>query len=174
MQRYIICLKSLVLLLAYSALHAAVPGPVSEGARTVEMYDKYELKFNLDSDFKINPFRTDPLPMLLTKPDGAKWSTPGGADVWAQITTPGGRSVKVYGFWDTDYLYLGRSAKYGGVQHSRFIPVSAPHWKVRYAPQELGRHRVVIYARDAGGTSSSQEFAFTCVPGAGEGFVKLS
>jgi uncharacterized repeat protein (TIGR01451 family) len=163
-------------LLVTSACNAVTIGTLSANGSNIGLYDKFELTFNLSGAENLNPFRTDPFSETFTKSDGSKWDTPGGVDVWAQVTTPGGKVVRVYGFWDTDFEYLGQMADYGQdwSKYDKYVPASAPHWNIRYAPSEVGAHKVQVFARDSAGTASSPVVTFNCQPSARSGFVKVS
>jgi hypothetical protein len=134
---------------------AATIDSLTANKSAVGKYDKYELSFNLNgvSPSNYNPFRPD------TTGDSL---SPAGVDVWAEVTTPSGAVKKVWGFWDIDYAYLGNSTKATQELHDRFVPVSAPHWAVRYAPMEVGAYKVTVKAKDQSGTATSQQMSFTC------------
>jgi uncharacterized repeat protein (TIGR01451 family) len=141
------------------------------------MYEMYQLNFNLAGlPSNVNPYRTDTSSATYTANDGTVWSTGPGVDVSAQVTTPSGKTVKVYGYWDTDFQYLGQLADYnaGWSQYDKYVPTSAPHWIVRYAPSELGTHSVQISVTDASGTTTSSTYTFNCTAAVSKGFVRPS
>ncbi|MHB0912442.1 MAG: hypothetical protein ACYC2Y_03210 [Armatimonadota bacterium] len=143
---------------------AATISSLSANGSTVPKYGRYELTFQVGGDY--NPFRTSLTGSDISKP---------GIDVWAEVTTPSG-IVRVPGFWDIDYEYLGRIGDYGEDwdRFDKYVPASGPHWHVRYSPQAPGAYKVRVYAKDAAGTVSSGELGFTCAESASKGFVKVS
>lgn len=154
------------ILLPAAGSAAAITTPTANKT-TVGKYDLYELTFNLTdvSPSDYNPFRPD------TTADSL---SPAGVDVWAEVTTPSGTVKKVWGYWDIDYTYLGNCTKATQELHDRFVPTSAPHWHVRYAPMEVGSYKVTVKATDQSGTTSSSELSFVCVDSNLKGFVKVS
>lgn len=158
---------AVVLTLLPALGRAAAISSLKANTDTVGRYEKYELTFDLTgvtpSDF--NPFRPE------TTGDSL---SPAGVDVWAEVMTPSGAVQKVWGFYDVDFAYLGNFSNPDHAKYERIVPVSDPHWHVRYAPAEVGSHRVTVKVTDRAGTSSSQQLAFACVESAHRGFVKVS
>ena len=146
---------------------AAAISSVTADTTTVGRYDKYELTFNLTgvSPSNYNPFRPETTGDSLSNP---------GVDVWAEVTTPPGDVKKVWGFWDVDYTYMGNMSKSGQEGHDRMVPVSAPHWHIRYAPMEVGAYKIIVKAKDGSGMTTSNQLAFNCVESGSKGFIKTS
>ncbi len=168
----IIAVWAILVISLSSAARAVTIGTITSNSSTIGMYNKYELTFNLSGlPADTNPFSPNPLPDTHTKLDGSTWSEAPGVDVWSQITTPSGKSIKVYGFWNVDFEYLGQI---GSSKDDRYVPTSSPHWNVRYAPSELGAYKVRVYARDASGTAASAEYTFNCVSADNKGFVNVA
>ncbi len=164
--RWMLALSAAISLLPAVASAVTISTPVANNT-SVGRYDRYELTFNLSnvSPSDYNPFRPD------TTSDSL---SPAGVDVWAEVTTPSGAVKKVWGYWDIDYAYLGNSTKATQELHDRFVPVSDPHWHIRYAPMDLGTYKVVVKAKDQSGTAVSSQLTFTCVESSLKGFIKPS
>lgn len=165
LQQVLILSAFLVLLPAIG--RAVTIDSLTANKTTVGKYDKYELTFNLSgvSPSNYNPFRPD------TTGDSL---SPAGVDVWADLTLPSGAVKKIWGFWDIDYAYLGNSTKATQKLRDRFVPTSAPHWHVRYAPMEVGSYTITVKVKDQSGAATSQPMSFTCVESGLKGFVKPS
>lgn len=161
------CMATLYLLPAVS--NAASITSLRANSNTIGKYDRYELKFGLTgvSPANYNPFRPETFGDALS---------PAGVDVWAEITTPSGKAVRVSGFWDVDFDYLGQVGDYGEGwgRYDKFVPASDPYWKVRYAPSETGTYKVRVYAKDVSGTTSSSEQQFTCSASNLKGIIKVA
>lgn len=156
---------SFVLVVVPSFACAATISGLKANATAVGRYEKYELTFNLadvtPSDY--NPFRWE------TTADSL---SPAGVNVRAEIITPSGTTKTVWGFYDVDYQWLGVSVRYP--DKGRLVPVSSPHWHIRYAPVELGTHRITVKVTDAGGTTTSSQLTFNCIESGKKGFVRVS
>lgn len=161
------CVTISVLALMPTLGMAAAVTSLTANTSTVGKYDKYELTFNLTgvSPSNYNPFRWETTGDSLSPP---------GVDVWAEVTTPSGAVKRVWGFWDVDYAYLGNFSKSGQEDRDRMVPVSTPHWHVRYAPMEVGAYRVIVKAKDGAGTAASSQLTFNCVESGLKGFIKTS
>jgi uncharacterized repeat protein (TIGR01451 family) len=146
------------------AMAAAITS-LSANASAVGKYEKFELTFNLASvsPSNFNPFRPE------TSGDAL---SPAGVDVRAEVVTPSGAVHTVSGFYDADFMYLGNSTSY--LNYDRLVPISGPHWHVRYAPMEPGQHRVTVKVTDASGTATSAQQTFTCIESGKHGFVRVS
>jgi uncharacterized repeat protein (TIGR01451 family) len=147
--------------------HAATINSPSANTDTVGRYLRYEVTFNLTnvSPSNYNPFRPE------TTGDSL---SPAGVDVWAEVVTPSGAVKKVWGYYDVDYGYYGNSSKSGQQGADRMIPVSASHWHVRYAPMDVGPHKITVKVKDQSGTTSSQQLSFNCVESGNKGFIRVS
>ena len=55
-----------------------------------------------------------------------------------------------------------------------FQKQGTPHWRVRFAPTEVGVYHFRVLARDASGSSEGNESSFRCVASASPGFVRIS
>jgi len=167
LRQYLICTAALLALSIPS--HAASISNIQANSTSIAKYDRYEMHFNLTgtSPSDYNPFRPDTVGDSISSP---------GVDVWAQITTPSGKSIKVPAFWDVDFDYLGQIGDYGQgwSKYDKFVPASDPYWKVRYAPSEIGTYTVKLYATDQSGTTSSSNYQFTCVNSSLKGFINVA
>jgi len=154
-----------VIVLLPSIGRAATITSLNANTDTVGRYEKYEITFNLSgvtpADF--NPFRPE------TTGDSL---SPAGVDVRAEVVTPSGAVEKVWGYYDVDFAYLGNAVRYP--KNERMVPVSSPHWHVRYAPTQTGIHTITVKVTDAGGTSSSPQLTFACVESGKKGFITVS
>ena len=163
LRRTALCFFALALL--PSAGEAATISSLSANTDTVGRYEKYELTFNLTgvSPSNYNPFRWE------TTGDSL---SPAGVNVRAEVITPSGSAKTVWGFYDVDYAYLGNSTKFPG--RDRIVPVSAPHWHVRFAPTAPGTYKITVKVTDASGTTSSPQLTFNCVESGRKGFIRVS
>ena len=153
-------------LVAIQSLCGAVTiSSLSANTSSVGRYQKYELTFNLAgvSPSNYNPFRPE------TSGDSL---SPAGVNVRAEVVTPSGSVQTVPGFYDVDLEYLGDSRKFPG--RDRIVPISAPHWHIRYAPKELGTYKITVKATDTSDTATSSQLSFTCVESGSKGFVRIS
>lgn len=164
--RVIYFLGALLLLVLMPALvEGATITSLKANSNTVGKYERYELSFNLTnvSPANYNPFRPETTGDYLSS---------AGVDVRAEVITPSGATQTVWGFWDADYVYLGKSTKYP--KKDRFVPTSAPHWHIRYAPMSTGVYKVTVKVTDQSGTTSSPQMTFTCVESGKKGFITTS
>lgn len=123
--------------------------PVLLPAERVPCYQRYEVPLEVtgtwDSPFDPDQIRVD-----------------------AQITTPSGAQRTVPAFYTSDHDL---------VTHGRanwLEPRGEPHWLLRYAATEPGRHSLVIIARDRTGEVSTEPVWFEATPGDAPGYVRVS
>ncbi len=116
---------------------------------TVRRYKRFEVAFRLDKTYT-NPFEPDEV------------------DVQAHVTTPSGRTVRVFGFWYQNYRrrIVGRAEE--------LIAVGEPSWRVRFAPSALGTHTYTITVRDASGELRTKPRRFQVLDGLSDGFLRVS
>ncbi len=88
--------------------------------------------------------------------------------VEAVFVTPSGRTERLAGFY-----YQGFEAEYEGGLELLSLR-GDPEWKVRYAPREIGEHRVTFRARDRSGEVESPPIVFRCDESGADGFVRIS
>ncbi len=116
----------------------------------LKRYEKFEVTFNLSRSYS-NPFDPD-----VIKVDGT-------------FTTPSGKTIRVPAFFYQDYRRMREG------DGERLRPIGPPAWKIRFAPTEEGRHRLVISAADSDGNRcDSGEIRFTVKGTAGRGYVRRS
>jgi hypothetical protein len=122
---------------------------ITVNAERVGLHHKVEVTFSLSRSYD-NPF------------------DPAQIDVTAAMVTPSGARVEVPAFPYQDY----QVTREGNRETLR--PVGDLVWKVRFAPTEIGEHRLRLAARDAEGESASREVAFEAVADDSRGFIRRS
>lgn len=130
-------------------------------ANRIPVYEKYEVRFNVDTSALYPLFSFDPKP-----PPGVPAVT--GITVEARITTPSGTVHTQPGFYMTEADIVAVSGETTWVESTR------SYWAVRYAPREAGVHTVTLSATDRTGTSTASAGAFTATPPRSPGFVGVS
>jgi len=124
---------------------------VYANADAVPVDGKLELTFHLDREYE-NPF------------------DPEVVDVQGHFLAPSGRRTAVPGFYYQEYA---RTADAGG--NEKLIPVGAPCWKVRFAPDEQGQWRYFVLVKDAIEEIHTEEGSFVAGPPADpRGRVRIS
>lgn len=103
-------------------------------SKTVKKYEKFEIKLNLKNTGIENPYN------------------PADIDVYANFTTPLGKTIKINGFYDN---YAG-----------------ANEWKIRFSPNETGEYKFQVFVKDAGGEGESAVSGFTAVESEHHGWIK--
>ncbi len=92
---------------------------------------------------------------------------PAQIDVYAEVLTPGGRTVRAIGFYYQDYeRRVDRKAEI-------LIPAGPPKWKIRYCPREPGEHSYRIHIRDSDPLVLPPRI-FTARPAASPGFIRVA
>ncbi|GIV17897.1 MAG: hypothetical protein KatS3mg022_3332 [Armatimonadota bacterium] len=85
------------------------------------------------------------------------------------FTTPSGGKVRVPGFF---YRAYTRKLE---ARDERLSPAGEPDWRIRFAPTQAGKYRMVVTVRDSTGkTVRSQPITFQCVASQRPGFVRVS
>ncbi len=136
----------------------------------VPRFDKFELTFDLNRSFS-NPFDDSVVAV------DAEFEPPGGGD---PVTMPG--------FYYQDYVRIERPL----VRHVErrrerieyhlledLVPVGAGHWKVRFAPTEVGTWRYRLRVLTDRGLDSQRELVtawreFTCTPSDRPGYIRVA
>ena len=85
----------------------------------------------------------------------------------AVFAGPGGRTVRLPGFWTQDFR-RGRAPD----GSETLTPQGAPGWRVRFCPPASGRWRLTVTARDASGVGVAPPAVFTVAPSRAPGFVR--
>jgi hypothetical protein len=117
----------------------------SQDAQTVGRYEKFELSFLVSQDYD-NPFDTDIV------------------DVTVDLEQPDGSIFTVPAFYYIEYDYAG----------DRYINGRNPCWKVRFAPSQLGEHKVAqVKVIDSNGTIiNNPGIRFTCIESDEKSFIR--
>jgi uncharacterized repeat protein (TIGR01451 family) len=119
----------------------------------IPRYEKYEATFNVTgvgvafADF--NPFNPN------TTALGTQYYNLQGIKVDASLKSPGGRSISWPAFWYK-------------------APDGSTSWKLRFAPIEVGTWTFTVTAQHASGTTTSQQYSFTCGNSTSHGFIGVN
>ncbi len=130
-----------ILLTVFMAVSAAVAkAPVVQSVRptdsaAVGLYEKFQLRIDLEATYA-NPFDPDEI------------------DLWAEFTSPSGRTQTIWGFYNPSTW--------------------SALWMVRFAPTETGQWKYVVKARDQEGTTQSRVGTFTAIESDHHGFVTIA
>jgi hypothetical protein len=136
---------------------------IRAAATSVPMYNKYEVKFDVQTVADNYLFTYNPAP-----PPGL---TPKiGVTVEALITTPSGKTVVQPAFHSTETTMYGNPID----KNLYFSQSAAEFWAVRYSPQALGTHQVSLRVTDASGTKTVSAGSFTATNPVLDGFIGVS
>jgi hypothetical protein len=123
---------------------------------TVGRFEKYEIALDLSRRYD-DPFDPETI------------------DIEATFTAPSGREIRVSGFYFLDYPQADLMQRCErGVSHERPPAVGGhadAHWRVRFTPQEEGRYRAHLVARDKHGSCRLELPAWTAAASTNPGFV---
>ncbi|MBI2927661.1 MAG: DUF5060 domain-containing protein [Verrucomicrobia bacterium] len=139
---------------ASAAAQPAQPAPlalrsVTPNQASVPRYGKFELTLDLTASYD-NPFDPDQL------------------DVHAVFTSPAGKAVRVNGFLDQTFTRkLEGSAE-------KIERAGEPVWKIRFAPDAVGKWRYQVFAKDRTGSARLPEGSFEVTPSDSPGFIRRS
>jgi hypothetical protein len=136
---------SVACFLQASAPAGAAVTSIAQNAETVGLYAKFELTFTLSQAYD-NPFDVNVV------------------DIAAVFVQPDGNAVTVPAFFYQEYDYTG----------GRYVNGRRPCWKVRFAPSQLGLHRVsrITIIDSNGSTTVEPEVTFACVESDGKGIIR--
>lgn len=152
----------LTLFLSSSNLAQAISvNNLSANNQNVPVYEKFELRFQVDTSAKHPLFIYEPNP-----PSGIPAGT--GVTVNAIITTPSGKTVSQPAF------YTNLVERTGTGSQQRFKESNQYAWIIRYSPQEIGQHSIKITAQDSSGTAESQLLQFSATNPTKPGFIGVS
>ncbi len=155
--RAVVCealLIGLVVALSASTVSAAQAELVLRcDADRVGRYEKVEFTIDLRQQYS-NPFDPQEVELDLL------------------VETPSGKKLTVPAFFAQNYQRDRAPSR--GRQADWFYPVGVPGWMARYAPAEVGQHRVRAVLRDKRGTQQSAAVSFRCVPSAKKGYLRVS
>lgn len=94
------------------------------------------------------------------------------ADINLEVISPTGKRLHIPAFF-----YQGferRLIQYGNRSEEWLYPVGNPHWRVRFAPMEVGKYSCQAVVRDQFGTYTSNRVSFECSPSKRKGFIRVS
>ena len=165
---YLVLAIIVISLLASATMAAPTVRDVSAAPSTVGIYEKYEIRFNVDT-VATNPYWPYDTAPNKGVPAGVGVSVDGlfSNDNWATtIVQPGflyqnfTRGNQLMSTIKKDWLY----------------PQGNLVWLVRFAPTALGNWQFKVRVTDSSGTTTytSPSNAFTCGPSTNHGFVRVS
>lgn len=128
---------------------------------SVRVYEKYEVRFDVATGAKHLFFEYDPSP-----PAGVASGT--GITVEGIVTTPSGKQLTHPAFYQREVRRVGSG------DSMYFEETSRGYWTLRFAPQEVGMHRLRLRATDASGTVTVSAGAFTATAPTRPGFIGVS
>ncbi len=127
----------------------------------VGLYEKYEVKFDVSTSAKNLFFEYS-----TSTPQGVGSRT--GITVEGEIRSPSGRVATHPAF------YMTEAERFVSGTTHRFQQKSESYWALRFSPQELGQHTIVLKATDADGSSTYSVGTVNVVSSSNPGFVKVS
>ncbi len=130
---------------------------ISVNTTTPKVYEKYEVSFDASTvaDYPLFMFDTN-LP-----PNAQKYN---GVTVEGVITLPNGQQVTQPAF------FMENATKSG----SRYLLTGQKTWRMRYAPQVTGAHRVALRITDKSGSSTTEVGTFTATAASKPGYVQVA
>jgi len=142
---------ALLLLLLTPPAAAAAPPRIRDlaGPHAAPRYGRVETRANV-SPVPANPF------------------DPAEIDVTGVFVGPDGREQRAIGFWYQDY----ERVLVGGVE--TLTPVGAPHFRVRFRPDQIGAWRWWWEVRTSGGFATSEVRKLRVRPSKRHGFLRVS
>ncbi|MCX8056730.1 MAG: DUF5060 domain-containing protein, partial [Ignavibacteria bacterium] len=120
---------------------------ISINEDTIGRYEKFEITINLTASFS-NPFDKNQIHLK------------------GIFTSPSGRVFNIDGFYYQDFIRTGppETLKVNG----------SPHWKIRFTPDEVGQWSYKILCTDPTGTTTTNDYYFTCIPSNKKGFIRVA
>src|SRR3989304_292485 len=134
---------------------------VSPNPQTVRVYEKYELKFNVNTASNYPFFQYDENP-----PSGIAPRI--GVSVEGVFTAPSGQILRQPAFYTTEVSKVGTGSS------MYFEETSNKYWVIRFSPQEIGTYQVSVSVQDASGITSQQVGTFNATAPNKDGFIKVS
>jgi len=135
---------------APTILPERTPLPTVAPITTVRLYELLELPVALDGSYE-NPY------------------DPAEIDVMATFRPPAGAAQRVPGFFMRPY----RDACLTDCLVEKLEPAGDGQWRVRFAPDQVGRWTYTIEARDSAGIRAIEQGTFDVVPSEQPGFVSV-
>jgi hypothetical protein len=135
---------------------------------TIERYGRFEISFDVDT-VATNLY----FPYDASAPAGVESGV--GVSVDALFLAPGEAD------WASAHVlpcfYYQPVERVGTGSSAALLPLGEAEWRCRFAPQEVGTWSYKITVTDAGGITSSSEYAFDCAECTGDrcrGFIRVS
>ncbi len=142
-----------------STVTIQTPGPI-------EKYAKFEISFDITNTTATNMY----FPYDENTPPGVESGT--GITVDALFLAPGETN------WANARVlpcfYYQPVEEVGSGSNIALLPVGEPEWRCRFTPDIVGTWQYKIRATDAGGTTETPTYEFTCVDSNRKGFVRVS
>lgn len=146
-------------------IYRSVDGPrvmnITANAERVNVYEKYELTFDLETVAKNYFFKFDNNP-----PPGVEKG--GGVTVEGVFKAPSGKVLIQPGFFTTE------TQQDRGTGTPHFEQLAKQYWAVRFSPQETGRYEASIRVEDASGKIEVPAGEFEALPPVKQGFIGIS
>ncbi len=121
----------------------------------IKKYEKFEIGFNLENlSASVNPYNPDEV------------------DVYAIFTGPSGQQYRRDGFYMIEYVRIDSTESWDEVDSTQQL-----HWRVRFAPDEIGKWNYVVVAQYLTTPISSVDSyieSFDCVTSENKGFLQVS
>lgn len=130
-------------------------------SKNVRVYEKYEVRFSVDTSADYPLFQYDKSP-----PPGVVPKT--GITVEGIVTTPSGKVLRQPAFYTTAVERIGSG------KDIYFVETNRSYWVLRFSPQEPGQHQVQLLAKDASGTAVAPVGTFMAEPPLRKGFIGVS
>ncbi|MBU0618632.1 PKD domain-containing protein [Patescibacteria group bacterium] len=145
----------------YRNINGPVISNIQTIANTVNVYEKFEVKFNLQTvaDYYLFPYDEN-------APYDRDSKT--GITVEGVFTTPSGQQIIQPGF------YLKDVQLDGSWQAGRYRETPVNNWIVRLSPQEVGNWKFSLKAKDASGETLAAGGSFEARSALKPGFIKVS
>ncbi len=126
------------------------PSPTLQPVATVALYELLELPVALNGSYE-NPY------------------DPAEIDVMAVFRPPDGAAQRVPGFYSRPY----RDVCLTDCRVEKLKPAGAGAWRVRFAPNQVGRWTYTVEARDSAGVRAVTQGVFEVVPSERAGYVRV-
>lgn len=160
-----LCLFLIFFLMFYPSrvLAVSINSPVVNKT-AVPVYEKVEVKFNVDSQAKfpfLEFFNSTAIPGLSSFQGK-------GITVEGLLTTPSGKNIKHPAFYMTEVTRTGSGS------NALYTETNKNYWVLRFSPLEVGTYVVKLQATDSSGTATSTVGNITATTPTKKGFVQVS
>lgn len=143
----------------------SISGPmvsnISIPKNTVNVYEKYEIQFDIETVAENPYFRYDETPPPGVTPEI-------GITVEGIFTSPTGKILRQPGFFYREMNITGTGSKL------HYEETAQSFWKVRFSPIEEGTYSVSLYVQDASGEVTVPIGSFSAVAPVKKGFIQIS